>query len=409
MRKRFRTSAVGWVGSLAMLVSAMSAADEETGLADAITGGDADLSFRYRYEFVDEEGFDDNANASTLRTRLNFETKPWRGWSGLLELDHVLEVLVKDFNSGAGTSGAARDGYPVVADPSGPDLNQMYIQYAPNEDWRTRAGRQRIILDDQRFVGGVGWRQNEQTYDAVSVQFDGWKDTSVFYSYVANVARIFGDSVPAGSHEQSTHLFNVRVGLGEGLKVFGYGYLIDNDDAPALSTRTFGIRAEGGIALGEGRLKLLGDVATQSDYGNAPVRFDTEYYRLQALWTGGAFTAGVGFESLGSDDGQAFRTPLATLHAFNGWADRFLRTPADGLEDLYVRFGYGHGPWNFQAIWHDFGAETGGASFGSELDLSANRKLGERYDVLIKLASFDSDDDSFNDVTKAWIMVSARF
>ena len=138
MRKRFRTSAVGWVGSLAMLVSAMSAADEETGLADAITGGDADLSFRYRYEFVDEEGFDDNANASTLRTRLNFETKPWRGWSGLLELDHVLEVLVKDFNSGAGTSGAARDGYPALfaralATADGPPLRAARRMY---RGWR---------------------------------------------------------------------------------------------------------------------------------------------------------------------------------------------------------------------------------------------------------------------------------
>ena len=137
--------------------------------------------------------------------------------------------------------------------------------------------------------------------------------------------------------------------------------------------------------------------------------YDTNYFRLQAIWKLDAFSAGLGFESLGSDNGQGFRTPLATLHAFNGWADQFLGTPADGLEDFYVRVGYEHRSWVFQALWHNFDAEASGDSFGSEIDLSAKRALGKRYDLLFKLAAFDSDSPDFVDVTKAWLMVSARF
>ncbi|MEO0996366.1 MAG: alginate export family protein, partial [Pseudomonadota bacterium] len=357
----------------------------------------------------DQDGFGDDANASTLRLRLNYGTAQWRAWSGFAEFDHVVE-LVRDYNSGAGTSTAVRGRYPVVADPGGPDLNQLYVQFAAAEHWRLRLGRQRILLDDQRFVGGVGWRQNEQTYDGLSLHYTGLPGTTVQYTYVANVERIFGSDVPAGDHEQSTHLLNVRRAVNDDLAVVAYAYLIDNDDAPAFSTNTFGIRAEGGVALGSARLNLLGEYARQSDAANAPADYDADYYRLRALWKSGAITAGIGYEVLGSDNAQGFRTPLATLHAFNGWADKFLATPAGGLEDRYLQLGYELGPWSLQALFHDFEAESSGASYGTELDVSAKRALSKRADLLLKLAAFDSDEPSaFDDTTKAWLMLTTRF
>ena len=61
-----RTVIQGVAGILAalMLASSAMAADEANSLVDAISGGDAGLSFRYRYEFVDDERFSANANAS---------------------------------------------------------------------------------------------------------------------------------------------------------------------------------------------------------------------------------------------------------------------------------------------------------------------------------------------------------
>lgn len=383
--------------------------DKNVDLSTAITSGKASLGLRYRYEFVDQDSLDENANASTLRLRLNYTTGKWQDWTGFVEFDQVLEVLLDDFNSGAGTSSPGRAQYPVVADPNGTDFNQFYLQYAPNEDWRTRLGRQRINLDDQRFVGGVGWRQNEQTYDGASVQYAGFENTTVFYSYVGNVNRIFGSGVPAGDHEQDTHLLNAKVGLTDEWSVTGYAYLIDNEDALAFSTNTFGFRVNGKIPVGEEAFALLGEFAAQSDSGDSAANFDADYFRLQAVWSGKALSAGLGFESLGSDNGQGFRTPLATLHAFNGWADQFLGTPGTGLEDLYLRLGYKYAKWNLQFIYHDFSADSGGGDYGSEIDLAASRSLGDRYSVLLKFAAFDAGDAPFVDTTKFWLMLNARY
>jgi len=397
------------LAGLGLTMATHALAADDAGLAEAIAGGEAGVDLRYRYEFVDQDGFDENANASTLRLRLNYQTGEWRGFSAFAEFDQVMEILLDEFNSGSGTSTGDRAEYPVVADPNGSDLNQFYFQYSRGPDWLARLGRQRILLDDQRYVGGVGWRQNEQTYDGLSFTYAGFERTRVFYSYVANVNRIFGSDVPAGDHEQDTHLLNVKTGLTDQVDLVGYAYLIDNDDAPAFSTDTFGLRGTGALDLDFGRLALLGEYAVQSDAANNPAGFDTDYFRLQADWSREAFSAGIGFESLGSDDGQGFRTPLATLHAFNGWADQFLVTPGAGLEDLYLKAGYEVRGWKLQAVYHDFSAESGGQDYGSELDFAASTKLGGRYQLLLKAARFSADAAPFEDTTKIWIMVTTGF
>lgn len=402
---------VAFVGVLtaAMMLAAESSSAQDQDVVTAISSGKSSLNLRYRYEFVDQDSFDDNANASTLRLRLNYETRAWNAWSAFLEFDYVFELLLDDFNSGAGTSSLDRDVYPVVADPEGEDLNQLYFQYSPDDDWRARLGRQRILLDDQRFVGGVGWRQNEQTYDGFSVNYAGFDKGEIFYSYVGNVNRIFSEDVSAGDHNQDTHLLNASAKLTDAWKLVGYAYIIDNDDAPAFSTTTFGARVGGGLTLGEAKVNLLGEFASQSDNADNPANYDADYFRVQAEWSQQALRIGVGFESLGSDNGQGFRTPLATLHAFNGWADQFLATPPDGLDDVYVKFGYKHGVWNLQLIYHDFSAETGGGDYGSEIDLSAGRQLGDNYGLLLKMAAFNANDPPFVDITKLWLMLTAAF
>ncbi|MDH4071769.1 MAG: alginate export family protein [Gammaproteobacteria bacterium] len=396
--------------ALVMMLAGVPAMAEGEDIASAVKGGKASIDLRYRYEFVDQDGFSKNANASTLRFRLNYQTGEWQDWSGFVEFDQVLEAFVDNYNSGAGTSGPGRDVYPVVADPDGSDLNQMYLQYAPGEDWLARLGRQRILLDDQRFVGGVGWRQNEQTYDAVSFDYDGFGNGKVFYSYVSNVNRIFGDEVPAGNHGQDTHLLNGNFAVSNDWKVTGYAYLIDNEDSPGASTDTFGVRVSGGIKSGDNKFDLLGEYAIQSDAANNPASFDADYFRLQGIWNAGQFSAGAGYEVLGSDNGVGFSTPLATLHAFNGWADQFLATPGDGLEDLYIRFGMKPGKWDILAVYHDFSADASGTDYGSEIDLSAGYKLTDRYSLLLKAAMYSAGDPSGPvDTTKFWLMLTGGY
>ena len=350
-----------------------------------------------------------NANASTLLFRLNYTTGTVNGWNGFAEFDQVIEAFSDNFNSGAGTSSPGRGVYPVVADPDGSDLNQLYFQYAPDDDLRVRIGRQRIVLDDQRYVGGVAWRQNEQTFDALSLKYSGFARTEVFYSYVANVNRIFGDEVAAGNNDQSSHLLNAKFDLSDAWKLVGYAYLIDSDDAPAISTNTFGLRATGNVVADDNLFTLHAEFATQVDAGDNTANFDTNYYRLEGNWSRKKWSAGLGLENLGSDNGQGYRTPLATLHLFNGWADLFLATPPAGLADAYFKVGYKPSVWNLQLAYHDFSADSGSEDFGTELDFSAARKLGDHYNLLLKLAQFDADSPTYTDTTKLWVMVTAAF
>jgi hypothetical protein len=390
---------------------AMAQEDENQSLAGAITSGKASLGLRYRYEHVDDDAFTENANASTLRLRLNYRTGKWEKLSGFVEFDYVGELLMDDFNNLGGSS-PDRDQYPVVADPKGPDLNQLYIDYDWSDVGKGRLGRQRILLDNQRFVGGVGWRQNEQTYDAVSVNFKGWSKTDFFYSYVNAVQRVFGEKVPAGRHKNETHLLNVKFKLSDAWDVTPYFYLIDNKDAAAFSTATLGARLTGGVAAGDGKLGFVVEAATQSDAGNNPVSYDAEYFNVGATWAlKNGLSLGLAWESLGGDQnvaGASFRTPLATLHAFQGWADRFLSTPDAGVNDLFATVKYQAGTWNFTGVYHDFEAQSGNADWGSELDVSADRKLGDRYGVLLKAAFYDAKQHRA-DTNIFWIMLTASY
>ncbi len=66
------------VGSALAPVPAFCQDENRQTLAGAITTGKASIGFRYRYEFVDQDGFTENANASTVRLRLNYKTGAYR-------------------------------------------------------------------------------------------------------------------------------------------------------------------------------------------------------------------------------------------------------------------------------------------------------------------------------------------
>lgn len=384
---------------------------EELTLAKAISSGKVHVALRFRYEQVSQDGFAEDAYAAPLRLRLNYRSASFNNWSAFAEFDYVDESLLNDFNSLSG-SGPGRNQFPVVADAKGADVNQLYLDFHPSPKTNVRFGRQRILLDNQRFVGGVGWRQNEQTYDAVSVNFKGMKNTEVFYSYVGTVRRIFGSDVASGRHDTDNHLLNVKVKLSDSWGVTPYLYYIDNNEAAAFSTSTIGARLNGGFALGDARLKFVAEIATQSDIANNPVSYDAEYFNIGATWAmQSGLSLGLAWESLGGDQnvaGASFRTPLATLHAFQGWADKFLGTPDAGIDDVFVTVKYKHGKWNYTGVYHDFSAQSGSADWGSETDISAAYKFGDHYGLLLKAAFYNADQHA-TDTNKFWIMFTANY
>lgn len=394
-----------------LFASSAAVADEIGSIADAVTAGKATVSLRYRFEFVDQDGFNKDAKASTLRTRLNYKTARWNGFSVFLEADDVSHIIGTDFNSGAGTSPLRKSIYPVVADPKGTEVNQAYLDYNFSDSSFVRGGRQRILLDNQRFVGGVGWRQNEQTYDAVSYTSSFSNKAKLFVSYIWNVNRIFGEFVPAGDHEQNTFLANMAYPVANAGKLVGYWYSIDNKDAAAFSTNTYGLKWNGKVGGDDSDFSYGLEFAHQTDNADNPVNYSASYYRLDAAYKFQPLTVFGGFESLGGDQNNAgsfFRTPLATLHAFNGWADKFLATPGAGLNDLFlgVKGKLGKNKWT--VVYHDFNAEDGSADFGSEIDAVLVTPINKNYSLLFK-AAFYSGDSGYPDTTKLWLMATAKF
>ena len=118
-------------------------------LVSAFKEGTAKFNFRYRYEFVEDDNIEREANASTLRSRVSWTSGKIGGFDFVVEADHVAVVGDERFNS---TENGLTE-FPVVADPEGFDLNQSFIRYT-GEKLTATGGRQRINHADQRFIGG---------------------------------------------------------------------------------------------------------------------------------------------------------------------------------------------------------------------------------------------------------------
>ncbi|MCC7197916.1 MAG: alginate export family protein, partial [Gammaproteobacteria bacterium] len=329
----------------ALLVAGMlsvTAAAQAAEPGKFFSDGKAGFDLRYRFETVDQDGILEEAEASTLRMRMTLSSGVVAGFSGVAEVDDVETVFSDDYNS-------TRNGktqYPQVADPTGFDLNQLYVQYAGLPKTVVRLGRQRIKLDNERFIGGVAWRQNEQTFDAFLVENKGLSKTTLTYGYIDEVRRIFGpdDGSPPASLDAAAHVLNARVaGLPIG-NFTAYDYYLDIETQPQLASNTVGMRLDGSRKITPtASFTYALEYARQTDVGDNPAQIDAYYSLLEIGAKVGAVGVNAGYEVLSGEAGTysatlnpAFQTPLATLHKFQGWADKFLTTPSAGIRDYYL-------------------------------------------------------------------------
>lgn len=367
---------------------------------EALTGGTPNFDLRLRYENVDQTGIAETGEGLTLRGRLGYTTGDFAGIGAMAEFEYTNALDPDNFNS---TSNGLT-GYPVIADPDATELNQAYLSYAGLPDTLFKFGAQRVKLDNDRFVGNVGWRQNEQTYDAVSAVNKTLPGTTLTYAYLSEVNTFTDTSI-----DISAHLFNAAyAGLPYGTLV-GYGYLLEFPAAPLTSSKTLGARFAGKTGLGaDWNLLYAAEYAQQTDYKSGSPDIDAKYTLLELGVATRGVTARLGYELLGDDAAFGFQTPLATKHAFNGWADKFLVTPADGLKDVYLSLGGAVAGVNLAAVYHDYSADAGGADYGSEWDLLAVKKFGKHYAVGAKYASYDADSFA-TDTDKFWLWGEVTF
>ncbi|WP_444943306.1 alginate export family protein [Microbulbifer sp. ZKSA006] len=378
---------------------ALAAENETATLTDALTSGEVGVNLRYRVEHVEQDAIDDIAIASTLRTRLNWTSGRYRGFDVLLEMDNVSEIGNDNYNSTVN----GNTEYPVIADPQGTEVNQAYVKYSGSNS-KIIVGRQRINLDDQRFIGGVGWRQNEQTYDGLRYQFGGEGQLQLDYSYIYNVNRIFGEDSPQSDLDGDIQLLHASYPLAEKHQLSAFFYNLDLDNAASFAARTFGAAYRGDFALFAAELSY----ARQEDIGSNPSDFAADYYLAEISAPLGPVKGKLGYEVLGSDSGVGFSTPLATLHKFQGYTDQFLQTPADGIEDLYLGAKLELAGGDLGITYHSFTANEGSADYGTEWNISYGHKFNDTFSALVKYASYDAEDYSI-DTDKLWLMLTAKF
>ncbi len=404
LKSFFQNSAV--IAPLAGLLVA-SPVTQASELTDAISNGTVKVQLRYRFEGVDQDNALENAKASTLKSRISFQTQEYKNFTGFVEVDDVSYIGDDNHNSLRNGMGD----HSVVADPEGTEINQAWIQYTGIADTKAKYGRQRINLDNQRFIGGVGWRQNEQTYDGLTLVNNSIPDTRVTYAFIDNINRIFGpdSGTPAEDLDASINAININYsGLSAG-KISAYAYLFDIDDALALSTKTYGVRFSGKQKTDNLTFLYTAEYATQEDYGDNPNSYDVDYWLLEAGVVVSGVTIKLGQETLEGDmsKGVAFTTPLATLHKFQGWADQFLGTPAGGIEDKQLTLKTKAFGATFTAVYHDFEAEDGSSDYGEELDLAIAKKFG-KVKALLKYANYNADEFKV-DTEKLWLQLQVNF
>lgn len=366
---------------------------------------------RYRLELVDQDGIAENATASTLRIRAGIKTAEWNGFSALVEGEGITRVGPRHYNDTVNGLTA----YPVVADPSDILLNQALVRFRPSNKVEAAAGRQALNFDNQRWIGSVGWRQNDQTVDAANITVRPVKGISLDYGYAWRVNRIFGpDSVQGIWRDNDIHLVRAGIDVPPLGKVTAYGYYLDIPAAPPSSSKTVGIRFAGEQRL-SGRLRLLytAEYANQRDYGANPGNFSLDYTLVEPGVAIGTITVKAGWERLEGNGVVALQTPLATLHAFNGWADKFLNIPANGLRDLYADVAMkipAVGPVkgaSARVQYHDYNSTGGGIGYGSEWGALLAVPVTGRLAATLKFAHYDADRFS-TDTSKFWFSLNLK-
>src|SRR5690606_36975007 len=317
--------------------------------------------------------------------------------------------------------------YAAILDRSVTEVNRAYLRYRGVPKLDMGYGRQRIIYDNARFVGNVGWRQDEQTFDGFTAVYTGLADFTFNYAYLSKVN---GIDETLDSSNIKDNLINLSYSGFTWGKFTGDAYLLDHEDEMQTtvnaglrfkSSDTVGMRFEGAYSLPITKMVkvLYAAEYAQQEFENTAGTIEREadytFAELGLNYVGASaiYTAKLSYEVLGSDDGlYGFQTPYATKHAFNGWADKFLATPAAGLEDTFATVNVvipSLGGLNLLAMYHDYASDEGSFDYGDEWNLQIMKPFAPNYQIGIKYAAYSEGDLPYRDTDKLWIWAELNF
>ena len=440
--------------ALAEEMTAAATEDEYT-FMDAVKEGKNLTSFRLRYETVDQDGFQPGnllgltgpannptrneqlkeAKGLTLRTLLGWQTAPYMNFSFGAQLINVTKFK-DDFNDSTnnsvinGVSNQARNiEYAKIVDPSETDINQLYVDWTGIKNTKFRLGRQPVNLDNVRFIGDIAYRQVMQVFDGASVINKSIPDTEVFLAHFEQVKQITTETRDEGALE----IANIRYRISPTEFLVGYAYLdglkdlglgrswFGNGGATPVATaagkngtinqnadqgnKVLGLRLDGIHPFNPNfRALYTAEYAKQTDFSGGDSRIDAHYYKLGGGLGFDNFNMRIDQELLSSNNSKyAFQTPFGTNHLFQGWVDKFLATPVEGIRDTFVTATYRFNDFVFFADYHviksddDFhtvgsGAATNGSKFGKEWNVAATWNIDKNWMTKLEYGRFTEDD-----------------
>ena len=391
---------------------------------DTIKEGKSLSSVRARYERVEQEGFQsaaatapklDDAYAFTTRTLIGWQTAPFKNFSFGAQITDVHEFNddfndrrdnLPEHNNGTASSNAFKRQFPNIVDPGFTDINQLFVDWTGIKNTKLRLGRQIVNLDNVRFVGDIAFRQNTQVFDGISVVNKSIPDTEIFASHFTKVRQ-----VNTKLRDGNISLLNVKYRWLPTESLTGYAYLVgvenlsQNNGVPTAigtaaqggnglgasddlvktattdaSSKTFGVRLDGVHVFNPTWKGLYtAEYAKQDDYQGGSPLIDAHYFKLGGGVGYDVWSVRIDHEKLSSNNGKyAFQTPLGTNHLFQGWADHFLATPRQGIEDTFITFAGSIEKAKLFADYHVFKSDKDFQSIGKQGD-----KYGTEFDASV--------------------------
>lgn len=403
-----------YAGALAVLAAALAGAEAQAAPApspddpiQAIADGQPILDVRSRYEGVDQANLSPNGQAITTRVQAGWQTAQFDGFQALVEFAGLIHTDNAHYNIAVpgGASLNGRTQYPIIDDPTFGILNRAQIAWTPDKHFKLTVGRQRILIDDQRFVGNSGWRQDEVRFDAARADAN-FGPLSATYVYVWRVDRIFGGKL---DWDSDSHILNVAYQVAPPLRLEGFLYALDFSNASptplanaALNNSvTSGLKASGKFAVAPVKLAYDATWARETDYHRVGAAYALDFWQGDVAATYGIATARIDYEQLNGNGVQGFVTPLGTVHAFQGWADAFAanagnKTEVDGIRD--TNYSVQLNPtWKAPLLSHlqgivryyDFHAQLTGAYLANEWDAQVQADIAKGLTAQITYAGYE--------------------
>ena len=380
-------------------------------LAQDFAGGQLWIELRPRWNHIEESDKPETTYGGTVRAIAGWRSSPWHGMRATIEGIHANHWGEKHFNDDP--ANIAGSPYPLLPDPRHTGLNRAFLEITGPEGLAARFGRQRLALDNQRWVSDNDFRQIPQLFDGATVEYTGLpaaRLTAGFYSRVR--------STSGATDDLRLAVLNAAWNPRPDHSVGAFAYFHDQPGSAPFtgfqdeSYRVQGVRAEG-VAGRWGAIEIpyIAELARQRPFADGDARIDARYWRLGAGLSTGHWLVRADYEVRGSNEGlYGLQIPLTDFYAFNGWTLKWFTAPREGLRDGWVTGRWAVGKLVLYGELHRFDSDFGSLDLGRELDVGATWEVLPNAVLRLQHARYDSGSGrDYPEIRKTWLTLSYTY